>query len=105
MAHNNKVERLWLNTDVLYEDWFTIADIERNQEAKSLLNNINERTLRRLVNFGRKSPACKVPVKLEVAFGSSGQLCSSLQACRRFYERLNGFLDPLEETPSSGSEL
>lgn len=84
---------LWLNTDVLFEEWFSVAEIHRNQHAWDLFGNCDYETVRRICRYGRKSPATKKLVKLEVAFGASGQMCSSTQACRRFFERLNGFLD------------
>lgn len=83
---------LEITSDVMYEDWFSIMDIKKNDYSYRLLGEPVPITVRRMAKNGRKSPVTKKVVKLEVGVGSSGQLCTSEQACRRFIERMNGAL-------------
>lgn len=82
-----------LNTDVLYETTFALTEVKQNPIAYEMMGEPMPLTLRRLAKTGRKSPVTGNTVRLEVALGASGKLCTSLQACRRFLERLNGMLE------------
>lgn len=84
---------LVLTTDVLYEDWFPITEVKKNPEAYRMLGEPSPIKVRRLAQKGIMSPITKKRVRLEVAVGSAGQLCTSVQACRRYLERMNGMLE------------
>ena len=81
-----------LNTDVLYEKSFPLTEVKKQEDVFSMMGEPMPVTLRRLSKKGRLSPITGQYVRLEVAVGATGQLYPSVQACRRFIERLNGKL-------------
>ena len=99
-SRKSNVESLNINTDVLYETCFPLR---RFQEMKArllregtspylpLIRDIRSYYMLQRMYLGlRISPVTGKPVKLEVSFNERGSLVSSLEAIRRWIERLNG---------------
>ena len=82
-----------INTDILFEDFFLISTVRKHELAHRIMGEPMPITLRRWARRGKKSPITKEIIYLEVAVSTEG-LVTSLEACRRFLERLNGVLAP-----------
>lgn len=98
-----KVSKLWVNTDVLYEDSFPISQFLSFKRGNPIYEKLFGKfvgyyKIRNMYAEGRVSPVHGHLVKLEVAFDSSARLITSVEAFRRFVERLNGSIPLLGET-------
>jgi len=86
-------KKLVINTDVLYEESFVVTSYRRSTRLRNLLNDVVPATIWRWAR-GRRSPVTGKMCYLEVAFNEGSRLVTSVEAYRRFLERMNGTLPP-----------
>jgi hypothetical protein len=81
--HESEKNGRLINPQLVYEATFPVCDSRRRVDT-------SPRTVRRLIDEGRRSLATGQFVKLECCQLPTGQLATSVQAFNRFKERLNG---------------
>lgn len=72
-----------LNPSIIYEDSISAPEAARQF-------GVTECSVRRYIRLGRMSPVTFERVFLEFCYGSRGEKRTSLQAWRRFQEKING---------------
>lgn len=72
-----------VSTQLLYEKVFPIGEAKRHV-------GVTDHTVRRLIDRGRISRVTGDLVQLECCYLQSNQLATSIEAYRRFLEKLNG---------------
>jgi hypothetical protein len=74
-----------LNTDIIYEDSLGVP------EAARAFRHC-QASVRRYIRNGVRSPVTRERVYLEACYGPAGEMRTSMNAWRRFQERINGAL-------------
>jgi hypothetical protein len=96
------VSKFCINTDVLYEDSFSIGQLTKARKSDPIYEKLGKYygyiTIRNMYAEGRVSLIHGHLVKLEVAFDQSNRLMTSVQAFRRFIERMNGSIPLFGDT-------
>lgn len=72
-----------LNPSIIYEDSLCVVDMAKRMKLTPC-------SIRRYIRIGSKSPVTFERVYLEFCYGPRGEKRTSLQAWRRFQEKING---------------